>query len=65
MTNEEILQKTLNVTLERFAKQVLNYEAEIANLNAQLLSLSSSIDELRKPVAAEASPTTRAKKSAS
>jgi prefoldin subunit 5 len=56
MTNEEILQKTLNVTLERLAKQALGYEAEIANLNAQLLSLSSAIEEAKNVTPANSTP---------
>lgn len=41
MNNEEVLQKTLSMTLERMAKQALSYESEIANLNAQLILISS------------------------
>lgn len=46
MTNEELLQKVLNTTIERLGRQALNYEAEIANLNSQILILSSQIEEL-------------------
>jgi hypothetical protein len=45
MTNEEILQKILSTTLERIAKQTMEYETEIANLNAQLLLISSQQEE--------------------
>jgi prefoldin subunit 5 len=45
MTNEEILQKTLNSTLERMGKQAATYEAEIANLNAQLILFASRLEE--------------------
>jgi predicted nucleic acid-binding Zn-ribbon protein len=48
MTNEELLQKLLNSTIERIGKQSLNYEAEIANLNSQIIILSSQIEELNK-----------------
>jgi hypothetical protein len=41
MTNEEILQRTLSTTLERIAKKTMEYETEIANLNAQLLLIAS------------------------
>jgi uncharacterized coiled-coil protein SlyX len=54
MTNEEILQKTLNSTLERMGKQAATYEAEIANLNAQLILLASRLEEAQaQAVAAE------------
>jgi hypothetical protein len=45
MTNEEILQKTLTMTLERIAKQAMSYETEIANLNAQLIMLANQEEE--------------------
>jgi hypothetical protein len=45
MTNEEILQRTLNTTLERIAKQAMSYEAEIANLNAQLIMIAAQQEE--------------------
>lgn len=48
MTNEELLQKVLNSTIERFGRQSVNYEAEIANLNSQIVILSSQIDEIKK-----------------
>lgn len=48
MTNEELLQKVLNSTIERLGRQALNYEAEIANLNSQIIILSSQIEELNE-----------------
>lgn len=48
MNNEELLQKILNSTIERLAKQSLAYEAEIANLNSQIFILSGQIEELNK-----------------
>lgn len=46
MTNEDLLQKTLNSTIERMGRQAINYEAEIASLNSQIILLSSQIEEL-------------------
>jgi hypothetical protein len=46
MTNEEILQGTLNATLDRVGRQSRSYEAEIANLNAQIIVLSNQVQEL-------------------
>lgn len=48
MNNEELLQKILNSTIERFGRQAINYEAEIANLNSQIVILSSQIEEIKK-----------------
>lgn len=48
MTNEELLQKVLNTTIERLGRQAINYEAEIANLNSQILILSTQIEELNE-----------------
>lgn len=48
MTNEESIQKTLNLTIERFGRQVITYEAEIAKLNYQIIVLSSQIEEIKK-----------------
>jgi hypothetical protein len=45
MTNEDLLQKTLTMTLERMAKQTMAYETEIANLNAQLLLAKSQKED--------------------
>jgi flagellar hook-associated protein FlgK len=48
MTNEDLLQKTLNNTIERLGRQAINYEAEIANLTSQIIILSSQIEELNE-----------------
>lgn len=40
MTNEELLQSILNITIDRMAKQAAKYETEIANLNAQIFMLT-------------------------
>jgi chromosome segregation ATPase len=48
MTNEELLQKLLNSTIERFGRQAINYEAEIANINSQIVILSNQIEEIKK-----------------
>lgn len=50
MNNEELLQKVLNSTIERFGRQALSYEAEIANLNSQIIILNSQIDEIKKSI---------------
>lgn len=46
MTNEDLLQKILNSTIERIGRQTTQYEAEIANLTSQLIILSNRIEEL-------------------
>jgi hypothetical protein len=46
MTNEELLQKILNNTIERIGRQAINYEAEIANLASQVMILTSQVEEL-------------------
>lgn len=48
MTNEELLQTTLNSTIERMGKQAIAYESEIANLNAQIVLLNNRIQEMSK-----------------
>lgn len=48
MTNEELLQATLNSTIERLGKQATSYEAEIANLNAQIVILNNQVQNLIK-----------------
>lgn len=48
MTNEDLLQKVLNATIERMGKQAVAYEAEIANLSSQIVILSDKIEELEK-----------------
>ena len=45
MTNEELLQKVLNNTIERLGRQSVNYEAEIANLTSQIFILNSQVEE--------------------
>lgn len=50
MTNEELLQKVLNSTIERFGKQAINYEAEIANLNSQIMILNGHIEEIKNTI---------------
>lgn len=50
MTNEELLQKVLNSTIERFGRQAIAYEAEIANLNSQIIILSSQIEEMKEDI---------------
>lgn len=50
MTNEELLQKVLNSTVERFGKQAVNYEAEIANLNSQIMILNGHIEEIKNTI---------------
>jgi len=46
MTNEELLQKVLNSTIERIGRQSMAYEAEIANLSSQIAILNSQIEEI-------------------
>jgi hypothetical protein len=48
VTNEQVLQQTLNVTLDRLGKQAIAYEVEIANLNAQLIVLNYQLESLTK-----------------
>lgn len=48
MTNEELLQKVLNSTIERFGRQAISYEAEIANLNSQISILNYQIEEIKQ-----------------
>lgn len=48
MTNEELLQKVLNSTIERFGRQAVSYEAEIANLNSQISILNHQIEEIKQ-----------------
>jgi len=61
MTNEDLLQKTLNTTIERLGRQAISYEAEIANLNSQIVILSSQIEELKKSNQENPSKTTSTK----
>ena len=46
MTNEELLQQILNSTIERLGRQTVQYEAEVANLNSQLLILNNQMNEI-------------------
>ena len=46
MTNEDLLQKILNSTIERLGRQATQYEAEVANLTSQVIILSARIEEL-------------------
>ena len=46
MTNEELLQQVLNSTIERIGRQTVQYEAEIANLNSQVLILGTQLRNL-------------------
>lgn len=41
--DNEILQKTIMATIDRFAKQVAAYETEIANLNIQKMILENQL----------------------
>jgi len=45
MNNEEVLQKTINILLERIARQTAAYESEIANLNAKIIVLNSKQED--------------------
>jgi len=49
MTNEELLQKTLNSTIERLGRQAISYEAEIANLNSQIIMLNEKKESSNNP----------------
>ena len=46
MNNEELLQEVINTTLERFGKQSVIYETEIANLNAKIIILKDQVKNL-------------------
>jgi uncharacterized coiled-coil protein SlyX len=50
MTNEDLLQKVLNTTIERIGRQAVAYEAEIANLSSQIIILNSQIEEINSSV---------------
>jgi hypothetical protein len=56
VSEEEVFKKVLSTTIERFARQVMSYEIEIANLNAQLLFLSSAIEEAKNDIPAKSTP---------
>lgn len=46
MNNEDILQKILSATIERFGKQAAYYESEIANLNSQLIIINNELTKV-------------------
>lgn len=46
MTNEELLQKVLTLSINRMGKKIVDYETEIANLNAQLMILNEQIEKI-------------------
>jgi len=46
MNNEDILQKILSATIERFGKQATYYESEIANLNSQLIIINNELSRV-------------------
>lgn len=59
MTNEELLEKILNNTIERLGRQTTKYEAEIANLTSQIIILSAKVQDLELTIntkSAKASP---------
>ena len=58
MTNEELLQKILNSTIERVGRQAINYEAEIANLTSQVFILSAQVEELTESAKVKSKTTT-------
>jgi cell division protein FtsB len=58
MTNEELLQKILNNTIERIGRQAINYEAEIANLTSQVMILTAQVEELSDSTKIKAKPST-------
>jgi hypothetical protein len=55
MNREEVLEKLLNIAIERLGRQSLNYEAEVANLQGQVLMLKMENDNLKRSSAAEKS----------
>jgi hypothetical protein len=55
MNREDVLEKLLNMTIERLSRQSLNYEAEIANLQGQILMLSMENNVLKMSKDAEKS----------
>lgn len=48
MTNEELLKQLLGTTIERMGKQAMNYEAEIASLNSQIVILNNQLSALKE-----------------
>jgi hypothetical protein len=61
MTNEDLLQKILNSTIERLGRQATQYEAEVANLTSQVIILSARIEELEASEGNKNSKVTAAK----
>jgi len=61
MTNEDLLQKILNSTIERLGRQATQYEAEVANLTSQVIILSARIEELEASEGNKNSKVTTAK----
>lgn len=53
MTNEDLLQKILNSTIERLGRQATQYEAEIAGLTSQVVILSAKIEEIEGSTSAK------------
>lgn len=45
MENAELLQRVLNQTIERMAKQTAQHESEIANFNAQIILLQEQLND--------------------
>jgi hypothetical protein len=58
MTNEELLQKILNNTIERVGRQAINHEAEIANLTSQVMILTAQVEELSDATKVKTKPST-------
>jgi len=46
VTNEDLLQRVLNSTIERLGRQAVAYEGEIANLSSQVIILNHQIEEI-------------------
>jgi hypothetical protein len=55
MNKEDVIEKLLNMTVERLSRQCLNYEAEIANLQGQILMLSMENNVLKMSKGADKS----------
>lgn len=45
--DENVLLQTLNATLQRHAKQIGNYEIEVANLTAENIRIQSEFEALK------------------
>lgn len=46
MVDEEMLQNLLSTAIERIGRQTMNYETEIANLNAQIMILNKQLEDI-------------------